>query len=177
MPEPIPRPTRLRPVFAFFGARRLDRFFAIDFLAHAPGQLDLAADSRFQDRASNSGSSQPCVTRHYGCRHRGKALLAPEPASPSSDPDQMRNRLHHAANGLIVHPLHDLVQPRESKTLDHKLMLDRGARSPTGNTAMRIFPPCVCFASAMIKAPLLSCRASRPLQPCRATGSMHQRWP
>src|ERR1700679_2454448 len=37
MPEPIPRPTRLRPVFAFLGARRLDRFFAMIFLAHAPG--------------------------------------------------------------------------------------------------------------------------------------------
>src|ERR1700733_14393409 len=36
MPDPIPRPTRLRPVFAFLGARRLDRFFAIVFLAHAP---------------------------------------------------------------------------------------------------------------------------------------------
>src|SRR5882762_3386030 len=38
MPEPIPRPTRLRPVFAFLGARRLDRFFAIVFLAHAPDE-------------------------------------------------------------------------------------------------------------------------------------------
>src|SRR5271154_3691976 len=45
MPEPIPRPTRLRPVFAFLGARRLDRFFAMIFLAHAPGTWR-PADSR-----------------------------------------------------------------------------------------------------------------------------------
>src|SRR5271170_4674600 len=41
MPEPIPRPTRLRPVFAFLGARRLDRFFAMIFLAHAPDGSEL----------------------------------------------------------------------------------------------------------------------------------------
>src|ERR1700677_1517337 len=41
MPEPIPRPTRLRPVFAFLGARRLDRFFAMIFLAHAPDEHQL----------------------------------------------------------------------------------------------------------------------------------------
>src|ERR1700677_1637202 len=33
MPEPIPRPTRFLPVFAFLGARRLERFFAITVLA------------------------------------------------------------------------------------------------------------------------------------------------
>src|SRR3954462_16016770 len=45
MPDPIPRPTRLRPVFAFLGARRLERLVGIDFLAVAPG-LETAADSR-----------------------------------------------------------------------------------------------------------------------------------
>src|SRR5579875_69932 len=29
MPEPMPRPTRLRGALAFFGARRFDRFLAI----------------------------------------------------------------------------------------------------------------------------------------------------
>src|SRR6202041_2333697 len=40
MPEPIPRPTRLRPVFALRGARRFDRFFAMFFLAVAPDKVD-----------------------------------------------------------------------------------------------------------------------------------------
>jgi hypothetical protein len=29
MPDPMPRPTRLRPVLAFLGARKFDRFFAM----------------------------------------------------------------------------------------------------------------------------------------------------
>jgi hypothetical protein len=29
MPDPMPRPTRLRPVLAFFGARKFDRFLVI----------------------------------------------------------------------------------------------------------------------------------------------------
>jgi hypothetical protein len=40
MPDPMPRPTRLRPVFAFLGARRFDRFFAMIFLAVAPAGLE-----------------------------------------------------------------------------------------------------------------------------------------
>jgi hypothetical protein len=40
MPDPIPRPTRLRDVFAFFGARRFDKFFAMIFLAVTPAGLD-----------------------------------------------------------------------------------------------------------------------------------------
>ena len=33
MPEPIPRPTRFLLLFAALGARKLERFFAINFLA------------------------------------------------------------------------------------------------------------------------------------------------
>src|ERR1700685_818430 len=39
MPDPMPRPTRLRPVFAFLGARKLERFFAMIFLAVAPNRV------------------------------------------------------------------------------------------------------------------------------------------
>src|ERR1700683_2554707 len=47
MPDPMPRPTRLRPVLAFLGARKFDRFFAIVFLAVAPERL-IPPDSRFK---------------------------------------------------------------------------------------------------------------------------------
>src|SRR5580698_5060306 len=33
IPDPMPRPTRLRLVFAFFGALRFDRFIAIAFIS------------------------------------------------------------------------------------------------------------------------------------------------
>jgi hypothetical protein len=45
MPDPMPRPTRLRPVFAFLGARKFERFFAMIFLAIAPVKLSFT-DSR-----------------------------------------------------------------------------------------------------------------------------------
>src|ERR1700753_1848811 len=53
MPEPIPRPTRLRPVLAFRGARRLDRFFAMISSLIAPAKLSFA-DSR-SERFQGSG--------------------------------------------------------------------------------------------------------------------------
>src|SRR4051795_9136660 len=40
MPDPIPRPTRLRPVFAFLGARKFERFFAMIFLANSAGGVE-----------------------------------------------------------------------------------------------------------------------------------------
>src|SRR5579863_5576012 len=39
IPEPMPRPTRLRPVFACFGARKFDRCFAMILLALAPAAM------------------------------------------------------------------------------------------------------------------------------------------
>src|SRR6185369_15958289 len=77
MPDPIPRPTRLRDVFAFFGARRFDKFFAMIFLAVTPARLD---------------------TRRLALMR----LLA------FQNPHQMRNGLHHTANGFCIHALNDL---------------------------------------------------------------------
>jgi hypothetical protein len=36
----------LRPVLAFLGARKFDRFFAMIFLAVAPAKVESSADSR-----------------------------------------------------------------------------------------------------------------------------------
>src|ERR1700683_5208951 len=40
MPDPMPRPTRLRPVLAFLGARKFERFFAMIFLANSAAEVD-----------------------------------------------------------------------------------------------------------------------------------------
>src|SRR5436305_1534451 len=50
MPEPIPRPTRFLPVLAFLGARKLERFFAMIFLAIAPSGV-IQDDSRLWELA------------------------------------------------------------------------------------------------------------------------------
>ena len=68
MPEPIPRPTRLRPVLAFFGARRLDRFCAMISSLIAPGGVT-PADSRcwsYQFVSSPFGvePGQRCLTEN-----------------------------------------------------------------------------------------------------------------
>src|SRR5580692_2828547 len=42
----------------------------------------------------------------------------------------MRYRLHHATNGLIIHALDDLIEPRKSQPLDHQLVL--GGRGDLG---------------------------------------------
>src|SRR6185369_16797518 len=40
---------------------------------------------------------------------------------------QVRHLGHHAADGRVIRPLDDLVQARETQTLDHQLLLDRSA--------------------------------------------------
>src|SRR3974390_2476937 len=74
MPEPMPRPTRLRFSDDFFGALMFDKFMTLSF------------DNR----------------------------------------NQVRHFLYHAANRRRIRTLDDLVQPRESKTLDDQLVLHRG---------------------------------------------------
>ena len=37
----------------------------------------------------------------------------------------MRNGLDHAADGLVIHALDNLVEPRKAKPFDHKFVLDR----------------------------------------------------
>ena len=98
----MPRPTRLRFRFAFFGARKFDRFFAC-FLAQRRMRSD-SPDSRFVFAPK--------------ARVPGRLVLV-------DDPHQVRHRLHHAANRGLVHALHDLVQPREAQALDHQLVLHR----------------------------------------------------
>src|ERR1700710_1873658 len=99
MPEPIPRPTRLRPVFAFFGARRLDRFIAMIFLAHAPIGIQshrlafviVWSAMKFHDR--ELADYKRLTTREL-----------------VQDADEMWDGLDHATDRLIVHTLNDLVE-------------------------------------------------------------------
>src|SRR5580658_1731951 len=75
MPDPIPRPTRLRPVLAFLGARKFERFFAMIFLAVAPERL-IPPDSRCNTGIRDQGLEQQVRTIPY-------SLF---PSSPESEP-------------------------------------------------------------------------------------------
>src|SRR5579859_972569 len=44
----------------------------------------------------------------------------------ADDADQVRDGLDHAANGLIVDALDDLVEAREAETFNYQLVLDGG---------------------------------------------------
>src|SRR3984885_2953521 len=103
MPEPIPRPTRLRLLFAFFGARRLERFVAIASSLNAGSGLPMKAAGR--------------LAFVLVLRTTRPQLL--------DDAHQMRNGLHHAADRRRILTLHDLVQPGEPQALDHLLVLLR----------------------------------------------------
>src|SRR5882757_6241191 len=97
MPEPMPRPTRLRLVFAFFGARRLERFVAI---------------------VPRSTPAHSGPTRILVCVRTTRPRLL-------DDAHQMRNCLDHAADRRRILALHDLVQPGEAQALDDLLVLLR----------------------------------------------------
>ena len=101
MPDPIPRPTRLRPVFAFLGARKFDRFFAMIFLANSAGGIEfrptrvVSISSEFSqflvhscDAASNS------ITVNYESLNTSFPESAPgaERSSPCRGLDSLSTR-------------------------------------------------------------------------------------
>src|ERR1039458_3915328 len=103
MPEPIPRPTRLRFSVAFFGARMFDKFMTV-FLQSASSRLS---------------RSWVLGVRSYDPRTETEHLF--------HKLDQMRNLGHHAANGLVVRTFNHLIESGESQPLDHALLFYRGA--------------------------------------------------
>src|SRR5580704_16227191 len=99
MPEPMPRPTRLRFSVAFFGARMFDKFISKLSVSYEPRVTSLDFMFCSQIKARNS------LFHHF---------------------DQMRHLGHHAADGAVVRTLNDLIQPREAQALDHQLLFHRG---------------------------------------------------
>ncbi|HET9086374.1 MAG TPA: hypothetical protein VFN53_02510 [Acidobacteriaceae bacterium] len=79
MPDPIPRPTRFFPEFAFLGARNVDKFIIPVLNSHA---MRLAA---------------------------GYALFLSGHQPLLNDANQMWNRLHHPAYGRGVFTLYNLA--------------------------------------------------------------------
>src|SRR5215831_4606233 len=110
MPEPMPRPTRLRFSDAFFGARMLDRFICFASCQTRVSKFQGFRVSKFSPIASDFETLKPwhLETSHY-------------------DLYQMRYLLHHAANGRRIRTLNHLVQPGKSQPLHDQLMLHRGA--------------------------------------------------
>src|SRR5271165_6897776 len=101
MPEPMPRPTRLRFSVAFFGARMFDKF--ISKLSAFSSQPSAFSPKRFTPRADSR--KLMALFHHF---------------------DHMRHLGHHAADSLVVRTLDDLIQPGESQPLDHQLLFHRG---------------------------------------------------
>src|SRR5579863_8160671 len=104
IPEPMPRPTRLRFSVAFFGARMFDKFIT-SFVE------TLLATSCPRPRKS-------CRRPRRSKLRLYKMLL--------HKLHQMRHLGYHATNGLRVRTLNHLVQPGESQSLDHQLLFHRG---------------------------------------------------
>src|SRR5208283_5390541 len=106
MPDPMPRPTRLRFVVAFFGARMFDKF--ISKLSAFSSQPSAFSPKRFTPRADSR--KLMALFHHF---------------------DHMRHLGHHAADSLVVRTLDDLIQPGESQPLDHQLLFHRGTNGGT----------------------------------------------
>src|SRR6202034_78085 len=112
VPDPMPRPTRFLFRFAFFGARKLDKFISV--LAQR------RTESHRPTRFSGSCEYSQLSTTHYS-----QLLTTTHNSQLIHNPHQMRNRLHHPPNRNRVFPHHNLIQPREPQPLDHPLVLHR----------------------------------------------------